>query len=321
MAGEIHVIGPTGRTCYVHILDSVGRRWNGSSFETFAVGNYASYDVSVAEDGATGIYRADMPSGVTAGSLDVVLFIQAGGSPANGDRAVGAQSISWSGSSTSPVTVPLGSLTGSLMKAYIVRSGWRRTDMDTELYDCMTDTVLEMEQTFRFDQREKESTTTDTISAVGDYKINLESDFGHLVGVTLMDTDTTIPLRKISRQAYECLYQTPTGNTNTGYPEKFAIFANQIYIGPPPDRTSYQFRLIYSQRLTSTIDANTSPVPFSAQYREVLKDGTLRRLFKNVKQWDLADRFGNDYAIGLERAMALERRNREGSDVVKYFDL
>lgn len=321
MSGEIHVIGPSGNTGYVHILNASGQRWNGAAYETFDTGNYAAYDVSVTEDGATGIYRGDMPIGVPAGRPDIVLFIQDGGSPADGDRAVGAQALNWNGSATAPATIPLGSLTGSLMRAYVIRSGFVRDDMDDELYDALTDTIMEMEQAFQFGEREKETTTTDTITTVGDYKIDLETDFGHLISVVLLDGDTSKPLTRVSKETFDLLYTTPPSNENLGYPESFAIFGGQLYIGPPPEVTTYRYRLSYSQRLTSTIDASTDPVPFSAQYRELLKDGSLYRLFKNLKNWDTAAAFKNDFAEGMTRVMMRERRNRGGAGFVAYRDV
>ena len=320
MAGEIRAIGPSGRTCYVHIFNSSGQRWNGSEFEAFASGNYANYDVSTSEDGATGIYRGDFPSGITAGRYDVVLFIQAGASPVNGDKPAGAQSIQWSGSSTTPATTPLGSLTGSEMLAYIRRSGFRRTDMDTEVYEAMTDAVMEMEQLFRFDEREKEQTTTDEISTLGDYQINYESDYGRIISVVLIDGTFSKPLHKISKEVYDLMYPSPTTDTDRGYPEHFALFGGQILIGPAPDSTDYEYRKAYSQRLTDTIDANTDPVPFSAQYREILKDGVLRRLWQNLKKFDLSDQFAEYFNQGMRRAAKLERDNRGAPGFVAYND-
>lgn len=322
MSGEIRVIGATGNTGYVHLFNSSGQRWNGSSFESFNVLNYADYDVSVTEDGATGVYRGDMPSTVPAGSIDVVLFMQDGASPANGDRAVGAQSITdWSGSSSAPASTPLGSLTGLQMKTYIVNSGFKRDDMDSDIYDALTDTIMEMEQAFRFDEREKETTSTDIITAADDNKINLESDMGHLISVTLIDGDTTTPLCRLSKAAFDLLYSTPTSGMDTGYPKHFCVFAGQIQIGPCPDSLGYAYRQAYSQRLTSVIDATTSPVPFSAQYREILKDGAMYRLLKNLKHFDLASYHKNDFGEGMTRAMMRERRNRGGTFNVAYNDI
>jgi hypothetical protein len=180
---------------------------------------------------------------------------------------------------------------------------------------------MEMEQAFRFDEREKETTTTDTITVSGDYKISLESDFGHLVTVVLLDGDTSKPLNRISKATYDLLYTTPPSSENLGYPEAFAVFAGQLYIGPPPEVVTHQYRLAYSQRLTSVIDATTDPVPFSAQYREVLKDGSMYRLFKNLKNWDTAAAFKNDFAEGINRVMTRERRNRGGAGFVAYRDV
>lgn len=316
MSGEIKLIGPSGQTCDANVLNSSGQRWNGSSFETFSAGNIASYRVTVTEDGTTGLYRGDMPTAIAAGDYDILLVLRSTG------RAIGAQSLNdWGGVASSSTPTILGSLSGEEMKDYIVSSGWLRDDMDDEIYAAMTDTILEMEQLFQFDERETESATTDTITVLGDYRINVQSDMGHLISVNMIDDDYGKPLKKISKAVFDALYPNPSDTSNTGYPEHYALFGGQILIGPTPDRTDYQYTMAYSTRLTTAITAATDPVPFSGKYREVLKDGSMERLYKNVKKFDLAAEFRNAFDKGMGRATTLERRNRSGAFSVDQFSI
>lgn len=324
MAGEIFIPGPGGQSavCYAHIFDSNGRRGNNDDevFENFAAANYADYVVTLTEDGSTGIFRGDMPEWITPGTFQALLYVQSGGSPANGDTAGAAQSIHWNGVGETPGDTPLGALSGSQMRDYIVRSGLVRDDLDTELYDALTDTILEMEQDFQFGEREADTPSTDTIGALGEYKLDLETDHGQLIDVVLIDSTYSKKLTRISKTLFDLLYPDPTSEQYRGYPEYYCVFGRQVQVGPGPDKTSYVYHLIYSQRLTTAVDASTNPVPFSAEYREVLKDGTLARLFNNLKNFDAADRFGALYEKGRERIKTKERREKRGAIGVAYND-
>lgn len=315
MAGELKLIGPSGQAADANVLNESGQRWNGSAFEDFSAGNLAAYRVTIAEDGTTGVYRGDMPALTPAGYYDILLVLRANG------RAIGAQTIrDWRGvAGAAPITL-LGAQSGSSLRDYIVNAGWLRDDMDDALYEALTDTVLEMEQLFDFDERNIEGIATDSIVTLGDYKITAESDLGHLISVVVIDGSFSRPLIPASKALFDALYPNPTADTDRGFPERFCLYGGYILIGPAPDRISYQYRSAYSQRLTSSIDENTNPVPFSAKYREILKDGVLGRLFKNVKNWDTADRFNNDYSGGMARAVALEKKNRRGVMIMPYQD-
>lgn len=322
MSNELHLVGPTGQMCYVHILNSTSQRANNSTeaFEAFSSGNYTDYDVAVTEQGSSGVFVGDFPDWIAGGRYDAVLFFQAAGAPVNGDRAIGAQSIDWRGVAGSAGATPLGSLTGSEMAEYIRRGGWIRDDMDTGLYDALTDTILEMDQFFDFSERQTETTSTDTITALGDYAINIESDLGNLISVRLIDGTFSRKLIKTSKSLYDILYPNPSNDQMRAFPERFCLFGDQLLIGPAPDRVSYSYTMAFSKRLTTAIDASTDPVPFSADYREVLKDGTLARLFENVGNDNRANRFAAKYAGGLQRIISGERENRGGAGQVAYND-
>lgn len=323
MSNELHLVGPTGRTCYVQILNSTSQRANNTSLvlEAFNASNYSQYCVVVMEQGSSGIFVGDFPTWIAGGRYDAILFLQDGASPVNGDRAIGSQSpIDWRGVAGSGGSIPLGILTGSQMAEYIRRGGWVRDDMDTELYDALTDTILEMEQLFDFAERETETTSTDTITTLGDYAIDIEADFGNLISVKVIDGTFSQKLTKTSKSMYDLLYPIPSNDQIRSFPDRFCLFGRQLLIGAPPDKISYQYVMAYSKRLTEAIDASTDPVPFSSDYREVLKDGTLARLFENVGNYDRANRFAGKYSGGLLRITSKERKDRGGAGNVRYND-
>lgn len=96
MAKELQGESDIGATCYFLLRNSVGAIWNGSAFETYAAANYANYDIAATEQGSSGLFTADMPA-VAAGTYNVQLKRQAGGSPAESDKTAADGTIMWDG--------------------------------------------------------------------------------------------------------------------------------------------------------------------------------------------------------------------------------
>ena len=98
MAKEAFV-APTGQTWYVLLVRPAdGWYWNGSGFEAYNAANFATYVVSAAEDGATGIYQFTVPGTLPAGNYNVVARRRVGGSPsATADENGPAGTLSWDG--------------------------------------------------------------------------------------------------------------------------------------------------------------------------------------------------------------------------------
>ena len=99
MSNEIKGATATGFTVYALITNGAGQFWNGSSFEAYVAGNYGNYDVSMTEQGASGLYFADFPTGITSsGTYEFFVKRALGGSPAQGDPTVNTGKIDWTGS-------------------------------------------------------------------------------------------------------------------------------------------------------------------------------------------------------------------------------
>lgn len=98
MSNELTTANTSGLTLYAHILNASAQRWNGSAFETYVAANYANYDVAFTEQGTSGIYAGNFPSSISAGSYEIYIYQQGGGSPAQGDVVVAASTFNWNGS-------------------------------------------------------------------------------------------------------------------------------------------------------------------------------------------------------------------------------
>lgn len=96
MAGLIESIGTSGMTLYAVIRDTTGKVWNGSTFETYNVSNWATYAVSLTEQTSSGYYKASMPGSITSGKYTFAIH---SGSPATaGDPVFDRGFIDWNGS-------------------------------------------------------------------------------------------------------------------------------------------------------------------------------------------------------------------------------
>src|SRR5512133_3180878 len=118
MANELQAHAAAGLTLYAVLTDSVGRAWNGTTFEAIAGANWATYDIAMTEATA-GIYLGNMPA-VVAGSYAFVVYEQAGGAPAITDTQKDDGTVAWNGSA---VAAPAGTGYASVtqMRAYLTQ--------------------------------------------------------------------------------------------------------------------------------------------------------------------------------------------------------
>lgn len=316
MAKEISGISPSG-TLYARVKNKNGLWWNGSSFETYTSANYSNYVITMTEEGNSGEYVANFPSGITsAGTYEWRVHLTTT-TPAEGDRTVNTGKTDWSGFAS--ISSSSGSLSGSDCYDYILRLGWKRTDKATEVYEAITDAVQELRRRFMFDEAETETTTTDTISAIGDFKLDLESDFGLLNGIVFEDGTSATPLVQRSKSQFDALYPDINVDNDYGYPKHFCVYRGQIYIGPKPQSTSYSYRISYSRR-AGTITSSTSGVPFTDVYRDILADNVLSRLYFANQKYDLAAQHKQRFEEQFNFATRRERMNSgEGSFIVRQF--
>lgn len=320
MANELRGVAGSG-TLYARIASSAGLWWNTNSaaFEAYSAGNYGYYDVALTEQGNSGVYVADFPSGITAsGTYEYYVHRQLGASPAEGDPVVNTGKIDWSG--TVSVTSGSGSMTAADFYAYLLRLGFKRTDKSTEAYEAITDAVQDMRRRFAFDEAAAETTITDTISTSGDFKMAVESNFGLLLGVVMQDGVNAHVLKHRSKKQFDDLYPDINVTADQGYPEHFCIYGGYIYIGPIPDATTYIYRKSYSER-AGTITASSSSVPFTTVYRDILADNVLSKLYKGLEEYEKAEYHRTQFEQALVPAIRKERKNaRKGCFVGRIVD-
>lgn len=307
MANELRAVSGSG-TLYARIMNSAGLWWDGSTFVAYAAADYADYDVTMTEQGDSGVYVGDFPATITTGgTYEYYVHRQVGASPAEGDGVINTGRIDWTGSVS--IVAAAGSSSGSEFRDYVLRRGFKRTDKDAELYEATTDAIQEMRRRFMFDEAEVDTTTADTISVAGDYRIAVESDLGLLLNVILQDGEDGTPLVKKTKAQFDELYPyNAVDPSSSGYPEHYCVYGGYIYLGPIPDSTAYTYRVNYSRR-AGTITSSSTGVPFTDLYRDILSDLVLSKLYDGLDEPDKANYYRASFENGFLRATQRERRN------------
>lgn len=213
-------------------------------------------------------------------------------------------------------------MTGLALYNYIL-SVFKRTDKSSEIYLAIADTVMDMRSRMISDEYSTVSSALSGISAIGDYVLTLPSDFGHLVGdVLIKDTssdDVYFPLNKLSKQEWDIKYNqalaTSTGNRLTGTPTDYCFYGRSIYVGSPVDKTTYEFKINYTTEDNPTYTSETSDIPFTNQFREVVRAGVLMRIFREIGLENESSLWSQVYVDGLNNIANNDDINRDGSSI------
>lgn len=201
----------------------------------------------------------------------------------------------------------------------------KRTDKSTEVYQSITDTVRDMRLRFRSEDF-KSINTALAISTIGNYSAALPSDFGHLIGDVMMKETASdedyLSLNKISIEEYNRKYSsrfnTAVGNKDTGIPYDYCIFGGNLLVGPPVDKTTYEFRFAYSTEDEVEINSATSNVPFTDRYRKTVRYGVLKEMYLLMENYEEADLWSKLYEIDLAKIIENDNQNVKDNLPIKY---
>ncbi len=208
---------------------------------------------------------------------------------------------------------------GSDFRDYLVRT-FKRTDKDTEIYEALTDVVMDIKIAMKAEDFKTEIISL-TIPVANNYTIDVPSDFGHMIGVLTLVTPTggSWDLIKVSKEIYDLKYpfQHETQN-NPGAPKHFCLYGNKFYIGPKPDRTTYIYQLNYTQEASTAMVAGTANVPFTTKYRQYVKDMVLARLYIDLDDDDKAAKYAQLGNAGLGKIIQNELYNTDAPVFTPY---
>jgi hypothetical protein len=74
-----------------------GYIFNGTSFEIYNEANWEDYSMPMTEEGGSGYYRADFPSGLNKGGYDLIFYRRKGASPSPTDTKISVTSFNYDG--------------------------------------------------------------------------------------------------------------------------------------------------------------------------------------------------------------------------------
>lgn len=213
------------------------------------------------------------------------------------------------------------SMTGAEFRTYVL-SVFKRTDKDTELYEAITDTLIDMRIRFPFEEFACEA-YTGGITTLGEYKLDIPTDLGLFVAnVRIHDGDDSYPLIRLNKAQFDRKFSNPNyADVDTDMPKYYCVYAKQILLGHVPDSVDYQYEVNYSEEPADEITASTTSVPFTDIYREVLRMGVLYRLFVMLGNDEEATKWKLLYEEELTRLIDRDKRNTESVSKVQYTDV
>lgn len=213
-------------------------------------------------------------------------------------------------------------MTGAEFYAYILRR-FKRTDKSTEVYEAITDVIMDIKLRYYFEDFKEEAYTA-SIASVGDYKLSLPSDFQHLLSnVIVIDTNGDgHPLTKLDKETFDSKFPNPNNaNVITALPKFFCLFSGQILLGHVPDLTTYTYQMTYTTEAAETITTDTASVPFTARNRATLRDLVLSTLYYGMGLDDEGEKYERLGKEGLALMIANEEYNIDAPTQQNYQDL
>lgn len=215
-------------------------------------------------------------------------------------------------------------MTGSEFYTYVL-SIFKRTDKETQVYEAMTDVAMDMR--IRFNSESFKTISSElSITTIGNYTLDLPSDFGRIIGHPMVrddDADTDyLPLKKISIDRYNELYgdryNDAVGNRNTGTPVNYCLFGGDVLVGPPVDKDSYTFRIAYSQEAATAVTSGTANVPFTDKYRKTVRYGVLKEMYLLMENYQEAEIWSDLYESDILKIINNDQANVRDDEPMQY---
>ncbi len=216
-----------------------------------------------------------------------------------------------------------------------VKYDFKRTDKDTELVQAYNDMLNWLACQMPHSGYKFQSYITTSVG-IEDYGIpGTAIHILHPIKLILGTgaTDSGYLLDHISKEEYDRIEPNPNAATPAkSRPAKYTIFDRCILVTPIPDLATYILEINWSKRRTA-MSADADLPAIGSEWDEVLKNGTLERLYAGIGMIEEATYWGNKYhaitsegddvPVGLCRKLLEIEKNREGTQVgqVCYNDL
>lgn len=217
----------------------------------------------------------------------------------------------------------------SSFKTYVKRD-FKRTDKDTEILDAYNAMIMWIAAQMPHGGYKFQSYIS-LVLRQEDYP--LPSTLMHLMHpVKFLEgsgaNDHGWPLEHVTKEEYDAEYPNPnrTTPTDTGKPSIYTVFSRSILVGPLPDAAVITrgglLEINWGKRPTA-LSADADLADLGSEWDEVLKWGTLERLYAGMSMLEEANYWASMYRdaeqnpIGLCRRLFDAEKSRESNAVGK----
>ena len=139
MANEIRRGYTTGSTLFGIVRDQTGQVWypGGEAWEVYGTGSRTADDYAVSLTEYSSLYLGDFPTDIVAGTYYILVYVQAGASPADGDTCIDSQpqTIVWTGSAETIIETVSVTVTAICNYALAKIGGGKNVARITSIYD------------------------------------------------------------------------------------------------------------------------------------------------------------------------------------------
>lgn len=210
---------------------------------------------------------------------------------------------------------------------YVVRDFDNRTDKNTQIIQAYNDMIKWVAAQMPHGGY-KFSSYINTIANVEDYP--LPSNLIHLLHpirflLSLSGNAAGYPLEYLgSKRAYNEWEPNPNRSVPVvGQPAAYCVYSRSILVTPIPDAATYLLEIDWTKRPVDQ-SANSDTTNLGSEWDEVLKHGTLERLYAQIGMYDVAQYWASRYKaqvgsdevpVGLCKILLDIERDREGSAV------
>ena len=190
-----------------------------------------------------------------------------------------------------------------------VKQTYKRTDKDTELLQCLNDSIMQVAIKMPHGAYKYQSYVL-TVQGQEDYA--LPSTIMHFMHpMRILDgsstTDSGRQLEHISKKDFDAIQPNPNRTSpDTGSPSAYTIYSGSILLTSIPDCSTDILEINWTKRPT-TLSAGTDTPSLGSEWDEVLKQMTLSRLYALIELFQEAAYWRSMYEDAEGRPVGLYR--------------
>lgn len=208
-----------------------------------------------------------------------------------------------------------------------VKLDFKRDDKDTEIIQAYNDTIKHLGNLEGVEGLKFQSWIY-TVADQEDYPLPSRNChiFHPIRCIKGISDSSGYPMNKMSKEDFSERYPNPNAADTSSIPKSqpvdYTIYSNQLSVGPLPDLATYILEIDWAKIPTSQ-DADSDTQELGEEWEEVIKWGTLARLYEGMGLTAEADRFWTLYTqddLGYPALIKKYQDKEESMGKVEYRD-